>query len=64
VRGLKRRAASLDITLDILDHDDRVIDDDADREHQAEQRERVNGKAEQKSTGKVPTTDPARQSME
>ena len=47
VRGLKRCAAFLDVTLDILDHDDRVIDHDADREHQAEQRERVNGKAEQ-----------------
>jgi hypothetical protein len=47
VRGLKRRAAFLDVALDILDHDDRVVDDDADREHQAEQRKRVNGKAEQ-----------------
>ena len=33
--------------LDILDHDDRVIDEDADREHHAEQRQHVDRKAEQ-----------------
>ena len=33
--------------LDILDHDDRVIDEDADRQHHAEQRQHVDRKAEQ-----------------
>ena len=30
-----------DVALDVLDHDDRVVDDDADRQHQAEQRQVV-----------------------
>ena len=33
--------------LDVLDHDDRVVDHDADREHEAEQREQVDREAEQ-----------------
>jgi hypothetical protein len=36
-----RRHALREIALDILDHDDRVVDDDADRQHEAEQRHRV-----------------------
>ena len=31
--------------LDILDHDDGVVDDDADGEHQRQQRHRVGGEA-------------------
>ena len=38
---LLRRHAGGDVALDVLDHDDRVIDDDADRQHQAEQRQVV-----------------------
>ena len=37
MRGLRGRHAALEIALDVLDDDDRVVDDDADREHQAEQ---------------------------
>src|SRR3546814_16522775 len=40
-RGLARRFAKPDMTLDILDNDNRVIDDDADREQQTEQRDVV-----------------------
>jgi hypothetical protein len=29
----------LEVALDILDHDDGVVDDDADRQHQAEHRQ-------------------------
>ncbi len=31
--------ALFDVALDVLDHDDRVIDDEADRQHQCEQRQ-------------------------
>ena len=47
-RGLARREALLgDDPLDVLEHDDRVVDHDADREHHAEQRQRVDREAEQ-----------------
>ena len=36
----------LDVVLDRLDHDDRVVDHEADREHEPEQRERVDREAE------------------
>ena len=47
-----RRLARVDVLvahvpLDVLEHDDRVVDDDADREHHAEQRQRVDREAEQ-----------------
>ena len=35
-----------DMMLDRLDHHDRVVDDDADRQHQAEQRQVVQAEAE------------------
>ena len=41
VSGLARRQALAQIALDVLDDDDRVIDDDADREHETEQRQSV-----------------------
>ena len=41
VRRLARREAAGDVALDVLDHDDGVVDDDADRQHQAEQGEVV-----------------------
>ena len=47
IGGVARRQPALDVALDVLDHDDGVVDDDADREHQAEQAERVDGEAEQ-----------------
>ncbi len=40
-----RRHAVLDVVHHRLDHDDRVVDHDADREHQAEHRERVDREA-------------------
>ena len=43
-----RRQPVLDVMLDRLDHDDRVVHDQADREHQTEERERVDGEAEQR----------------
>ena len=51
VRSRARREPGLDVALDVLDHDDRVVDHDADREHQAEQRQRVDGEAEQQQHG-------------
>ena len=35
-----------DVALDVLDHDDGVVDDDADGEHEAEQRQVVEREAE------------------
>ena len=43
--------------LDRLDHHDRVVDDDADREHQREQRHRVGGKPSASITAKVPISE-------
>ena len=58
MRGVARMQARLDIALDILHHHDGVVDHDADGEHQAEQRQRVDRKAEQiASTAKVPTIE-------
>ena len=45
-RGLQRAQALLQLALDVLDHDDGVVDDDADGQHQAEQRQHVEGEAE------------------
>ena len=44
-RGLARARPSLDIVLHGLDHDDGVVDDDADGQHQAEEREVVQAEA-------------------
>ena len=38
--------ALLDVAVDVLDHDDGVVDDEADGEHQRQQREQVDGVAE------------------
>ena len=45
-RGFLGRHAVLDVVHDRLDHDDRVIHDDADGEHEAEQGEHVDREAE------------------
>ena len=37
--------------LDVLQHDDGVVDHDADGEHHAEERQRVDGVAEQQQAG-------------
>ncbi|MNJ30299.1 hypothetical protein D3C77_248970 [compost metagenome] len=39
--GLGRWLAVLDVALDVLDDDDRIVDDDTDRKHQAKQRQGV-----------------------
>ncbi len=50
-RGFKRGETFLaHDTLDILDHDDGVIDQNPDRQHHAEQRQNVDRKAEQPQT--------------
>ena len=41
VAGIERRKTLLDVPLHVLDHDDCVVDDDADRQNQSEQRQRV-----------------------
>ena len=43
--GVVRREPVLDTALDVLDHDNGVIDHDADGEHQPEKRECVDGKS-------------------
>ena len=45
--GVVRAKARLDIALDVLHHDDGVVDHYADRQHEAEQRQVVERKAEQ-----------------
>ena len=40
------RHAVLDVPEDVLQHDDRVVDDEADREHHRQQRQRVDREAE------------------
>ena len=58
LRGFDRREAARDVALDVFDHDDRVVDHDADREHEAEQRQRVEREAEQRASRRsVPTSD-------
>ncbi len=46
MRGLSSRHAFAQLALDILDHDDCVVDHDADGEHKSEQRQHVDGEAE------------------
>ena len=46
VCGLARRHALRHVALDVLDHDDGVVDDDADRQDQAEHRQVVDRDAE------------------
>src|SRR5262249_16067581 len=52
VHGLDRRflmrQAPLDVMRRALDHDDGVVDDDADRKHDREQRRQVDGEAERR----------------
>ena len=52
-----RREPRLDVALDVLDHDDRVVDHDADGEHQPEQRQRVDREAEAEQDANVPTIE-------
>ena len=45
-RGIERLHAVLEVAVDVLDDDDRVVDNKSDREHQREQRQQVHGIAE------------------
>ena len=51
VRRVLGREALAQIALDVLDHDDRVVDDDADRQHQPEQRQIVEAEAQRRHDG-------------
>ena len=57
VRGLARREPERDVALDVLDDDDRVVDDDADGEHQAEQVSVLSEKPNAAITAKVPMSE-------
>src|SRR3546814_9702936 len=46
-RGLRARHAGLAMARDVFEHDDRVIDDESDRQGQCHQRQRVERIAEQ-----------------
>ena len=48
VRGRARRHPLLDVMLGRFDHHDRVVDHDADRQHQPEQRERVQAESHER----------------
>ena len=56
-RGIVGREPGGDVALDVLDDDDRIVDHDADREHQAEQRQVVEREAEHAMKKKVPISD-------
>ena len=47
-RGVAGREPLLDVVLDGLHHHDGVVHDEADGEHEAEERQRVDGEAEQR----------------
>ena len=42
--------------LDVLDHHDRVVDQDADREHHREHRQHVDREAQRSSVAQVPSS--------
>ena len=46
-RGLKRRIALLDVPGDVLDHDDRIVDDKSGGDRQRHQREIVQAEPHQ-----------------
>jgi hypothetical protein len=52
LRRLQRRLAQAYVALDVLDDHDRVVHDDPDRQHQSEERERVDAEAEGVHGGK------------
>jgi hypothetical protein len=56
-RGVAPAQATREMPLDIFDHHDGVVDHDADREHEAEQREIVDREPSAAITAKVPTSD-------
>ena len=60
VDAASRRRPSVmlvDVALDVLDHDDRIVDDEAGGERDAEERQGVDREAEQLTNAKVPISD-------
>ena len=55
--GVARRQARLDPAIDVFHHDDRVVDHDADRQHQPEEREIVQRETKDLITAKVPISE-------
>jgi hypothetical protein len=55
--GHWRHLLGADQALDVLEHDDCVVNDDADRQHHREQRQRVDREAEQPQPANVPTSE-------
>ena len=53
MRRLARRHPLLDVVLDRLDDDDRVVDDEPDRQHEAEERERVDREPEEREDART-----------
>jgi len=51
-RGVEGCCPFVDMPVDVFDHDNRVVDDEPDREHEAEQREHVDRIAERVHHGK------------
>ncbi len=56
-RCIEGRHPVLDVTLHRLDDEDGVVDDETDRQHEPEQRERVDREAEERKKAKVPTSE-------
>ena len=56
-RRLHRRHALLDMAMDVLDHDDGVVDHEADGEHHGEQGEEIDRIAERKRRKQTPISD-------
>ncbi len=52
-RRSERRLPFLDTMIDILEHDDRVVDNDADGEHHREQRQEIDRKAHHPENGEA-----------
>ena len=50
-RRVPRRQPFLDVVLDRLDHDDGIVDDETDRQHQPEERQSVDREAQQRKDG-------------
>ena len=56
-RRVERLHALLDVAEDVLEHDDGVVDDEADGEHHGEKRQRVDREARRNMIAKVATSE-------
>ncbi len=48
-RRLRRALPLLDVAVDVLDHDDGIVDDQPDRQHHRQQRQQIEAEAERSS---------------